>query len=135
MSVTGFLVNGWNNVKDNNDAKTVGVSLGMKPNAKTGLFLNYLVGNEFADDVDGGTRKLIRHRRHLRAERQDQPARQLRLRHATRSMARTWPGTAWPWAFKYQATDKFAFSPRFEWFVDDDGFATGLKQTLSGESR
>ena len=34
VSVTGYLVNGWNNVKDNNDAKTVGASLAIKPTAR-----------------------------------------------------------------------------------------------------
>ena len=129
VSVTGFLVNGWNDVKDNNDAKTVGVSLGLKPNAKTGLFVNYLVGNEFADDVDGGTRNLI------------DVVGTYAINDKTSFLANfdygmdslddedlAWYGVAL--GLKYQATDKFAFSPRYEWFVDDDGFATGLKQTL-----
>jgi Putative beta-barrel porin-2, OmpL-like. bbp2 len=31
---------------------------------------------------------------------------------------------------KIQANDWFAFSPRFEWYSDSDGFTTGTAQTL-----
>jgi hypothetical protein len=31
---------------------------------------------------------------------------------------------------KFQANSWLAFSPRFEWYDDHDGFTTGLKQTL-----
>ena len=59
VSVTGFLVNGWNDVKDNNSDKTVGVSLSLKPTAKVGVITNYLVGKEQAADADGGVRNLL----------------------------------------------------------------------------
>ena len=49
VSLTGFLVNGWNDVIDNNSAKTVGGSISYKPNAKAGLIVNYMVGKETAD--------------------------------------------------------------------------------------
>ena len=131
VSVTGYLVNGWNNVIENNGDKTVGVSLGLKPNAKTGVFVNYLVGKEFASE-----RRRRRHPQPARHRRQPmrsttRPAcSPTSTTAATTSTARPWTGTAWRWALKYQATDKFAVSPRYEWFVDDDGFATGLAQTL-----
>ena len=34
VSLTGYLVNGWNDVKDNNKDKTVGASLTVKPTGK-----------------------------------------------------------------------------------------------------
>ena len=129
VSLTGFLVNGWNDVKDNNDAKTVGVSLGLKPNAKTGVFVNYLVGNEFADDDDGGTRNLIDIVGTFALNDKTSLVGNFDYgRDSLEGEDLDWYGVAL--GLKYQATDKFAFSPRYEWFVDDDGFATGLKQTL-----
>jgi hypothetical protein len=129
VSVTGFLVNGWNNVKENNDGKTVGVSLGLKPNAKTGVFVNYLVGNEFPDDADGGTRNLIDIVGTYAAT--DKISLIGNFDYGKDSLEGTdvnWYGVAA--GLKYQANEHVAFSPRYEWFVDDDGFATGTSQTL-----
>ena len=39
-SVTGYFVNGWNNVIDNNSGKTYGFSLGWNPNKKVGMTQN-----------------------------------------------------------------------------------------------
>ena len=39
-----------------------------------------------------------------------------------------WSGVAV--GVKYQATPTWAFSPRYEFFTDSDGFATGLDQTV-----
>ena len=58
VSLTGYLVNGWNDVKDNNGAKTVGASLAIKPGKAT-IIANYLVGDEQPEGSDGGTRNLI----------------------------------------------------------------------------
>src|SRR5204863_9180987 len=46
LTVTGFLVNGWNNVVDSNHAKTVGVSVTGKPNANVSVIANYMTGVE-----------------------------------------------------------------------------------------
>ena len=45
-SLTGFFVNGWNNVVDNNTAKTYGMSLGWNPNKKVSVTENYMAGPE-----------------------------------------------------------------------------------------
>lgn len=45
-SLTGFLVNGWNNVVDNNTGKTYGLSFGWNPNKKFGIAQTYMVGPE-----------------------------------------------------------------------------------------
>jgi Putative beta-barrel porin-2, OmpL-like. bbp2 len=129
VSVTGYLVNGWNNVIENNGDKTVGVSLGLKPNAKTGVFVNYLVGKEFPDEDDGGTRNLIDIVGTYAIN--DKTSVVGNFDYARDSLddeSLNVYGVAL--GLKYQATDKFAVSPRYEWLVDDDGFATGLSQTL-----
>jgi len=45
-TVTGYLVNGWNNVVDNNSGKTFGASLAWNPTKKVSITENYLVGPE-----------------------------------------------------------------------------------------
>src|SRR5712671_6390697 len=44
--LTGFLVNGWNNVVDNNTGKTYGMSFAWNPNKKFGITENYMAGPE-----------------------------------------------------------------------------------------
>ena len=130
VTVTGYLLNGWNNVIENNDPKTVGVSVGVKPNDRTGLFFNYLVGNEFPEDVeDAGTRNLFDVVASFAAT--DKISLLGNFDYGRDSFEDTdvnWYGVAV--GMKYQHDENWAFSPRYEWFVDDDGFATGVSQTL-----
>jgi hypothetical protein len=129
VSVTGFLLNGWNNVIENNGAKTVGVSVGIKPNDKTGLFFNYLVGDEWADDDDGGVRNLFDVVGSFAVTDKVSLLGQFDYgRDSFEGDDLNWYGIGL--AMKYQADENWAFSPRYEWYVDDDGFTTGLEQTL-----
>ena len=50
FSLTGYLVNGWNNSVDNNSGKTVGFSAAWTPNAKWSLIQNYTAGPEHTND-------------------------------------------------------------------------------------
>src|SRR4029077_3837238 len=45
-SLSGFFVNGWNNVVDNNTGKTYGICFGWNPNKKFGIVQNYMIGPE-----------------------------------------------------------------------------------------
>jgi len=45
-TVAAYVVNGWNDVRDNNRAKAVGLMATLKPTAKLTLTENYLLGNE-----------------------------------------------------------------------------------------
>ncbi len=49
-AVAGYLVNGWNNVIDNNTGKTYGGSFFWNPNKKFGITQNYLIGPELANN-------------------------------------------------------------------------------------
>src|SRR6266849_3677956 len=51
VSLMGALVNGWNNVEDNNGGKTVGVSLTVKPTKKLTIIQNYTGGPEQDDSA------------------------------------------------------------------------------------
>jgi Putative beta-barrel porin-2, OmpL-like. bbp2 len=50
VSLTAYLVNGWNDTIDDNSGKTTGFSLAITPNAKWSLTENYLVGPEQPND-------------------------------------------------------------------------------------
>ena len=129
VSVTGFLVNGWNDVKDNNKAKTVGGSLTLKPSGKATIIANYLVGKEQADNADGGTRNLF----DLVVNYAASPKLTLLGNFDYGHDKVTGDGVDWygvAFGAKYQPSDKWAFIPRYEIFKDADGFSTGTTQTL-----
>ena len=46
FNLTGYFVNGFNNLVDNNSGKTYGVSAGMNPTKKNAITLNYFAGPE-----------------------------------------------------------------------------------------
>ena len=50
FSLSGLLVNGWNNVVDNNSAKTVGVQATLKPSAALTIAQSYMGGPEQPND-------------------------------------------------------------------------------------
>ena len=52
-SMTGFLVNGWNNTLDNNSGKTYGVSFALTPTKKLTITPTYLAGPEAPTGVFG----------------------------------------------------------------------------------
>ncbi|HTX14386.1 MAG TPA: porin [Candidatus Baltobacteraceae bacterium] len=54
-SITGYLVNGWNNSEEQNTGKTYGVSVAWTPNAKWAVTENYLAGpqdDQYLNDCD-----------------------------------------------------------------------------------
>jgi hypothetical protein len=129
VSVTGYVVNGWNNVRDNNGDKTVGIGLATKPTAKLAVNGTYMVGKEQAEDADGGVRNLVDVVAIYSATDKLSILGNFDYGHDNvESDGVDWYGVAF--GAKYQATDKWAFSPRFEIFRDADGWATGTAQTL-----
>jgi len=130
VTVTGYVVNGWNNVKDNNSDKTVGIGLATKPTAKLAVNGNYMVGKE-QNESDGGTRNLIDVLAIYSAT--DRFSALVNFDYGHDKVVDDgvdWYGLAL--GAKFQATDKWAFSPRYEIFNDADGFATGTVQTVQG---
>jgi len=129
VSFTGYVVNGWNNVKDNNDAKTLIGSVTVKPTGKLTLIGNYIVGKEQAENADGGTRNLIDVVASYAASDKLSVLGNFDYGHdKVTGDGVDWSGVAV--GVKYQATPTWAFSPRYELFTDSDGFATGLDQTV-----
>jgi hypothetical protein len=128
VSVTGFLVNGWNNAADNNTGKTIGGQVILKPTAKLAIIENYTGGPEQTDDNDDW--------RHLSDtivtySINKQISLAANYDYASDKVAGesvSWQGIAG--YLKYQANDWFALSPRFEYFNDEDGFSTGTAQKV-----
>jgi hypothetical protein len=129
VTVTGYVVNGWNNVRDNNSDKTVGIGVLTKPTENLAVNAGYMVGKEQSGDADGGTRNLF----DIVAIYTATPKLSVlgNFDYGTDKVdddGVNWYGVAI--GAKYQANDRWAFSPRYEVFLDDDGFATGLSQTV-----
>lgn len=142
MPVTGHfsagaaLVNGWNNVEDNNTGKTGGFT-GVYTTGKFTWTHNYYVGPE-KNDTNKGLRHLYDTTLLLT------PWKTANFyvnfdygvdRNVGRG-ARRWAGVAG--AARFAVSRHFALAPRLEWFNDADGLMTGAAQkvkeaTLTGE--
>lgn len=136
-SFSGFVVNGWNNVIDNNRRKTFGVQALIKPSSSLTISQNYMFGPEQLgnnDDWrhlwDGTVTYAVNDSVSLMAN-YDYGFDRV-------NGARVhWQGLA-AYARIQPSSKKLAFSPRFEWYSDHDGFTTGVRQsvkefTLTGE--
>ena len=151
VSITGYLVNGWNNIVDNNSGKTAGFSLAWTPNKKWGVTQNFLIGPELASNaalaVPGGTvdpagsnssfRQLwdtvvtyspnsklswMLNGDYGRGDRFVSPLT------STITTPVDWYGAAG--YVKYAFNSKYTVAGRYEYFNDPEGFATGLGPAL-----
>ncbi len=124
LVVTGFLVNGWNNVGDNNGAKSAGLSVSGKPTSDLTVTATYIGGPETTDD-NSGARHLfdtvvsynVTERTVLGANYdvgRDQHTQQL------------WQGAAV--YLRYRVRGWLAAATRLELVSDLDGFMTGISQ-------
>ena len=52
VTLGGYIVNGWNNVKDNNSGRTFGAQALVKPIAPLMITLNYMAGPEQAENTN-----------------------------------------------------------------------------------
>ena len=136
VTLGGYVVNGWNNVKDNNVSKSVGLTGSYKPHEKITFVGNLLVGHEnsfiatsrqlydailtinVSDSVtmmanyDYGRDRFVDTSSFLAVE----------------GARAHWQGIAG--YIKYKVNDTFTLSTRYEWFDDHDGFMTGTAQEL-----
>ncbi len=128
-SLTGYLVNGWNNIVDNNTGKTYGVSFGWNPTKKVSVTQNYMAGPEQAGsnrDWRQLTDTVVSY----------SPTSRLSFmvnfdygwgdRIADLSRAVWWSGAAG--YVRYAFGDRYAVATRYEYYNDRDGFTTGTAQ-------
>ncbi|MGA2631827.1 MAG: porin, partial [Terriglobia bacterium] len=130
VALSGFVVNGWNNVIDNNTGKTYGVSLSLNPSKKLAIAQNYMAGPEMT-----GTNQNWR-----------QLSDTIVTVNATDKLSfivnydygrgdsiglpdpAHWQGVAG--YMRYAFDGKHAFAMRYEWYDDPTGFTTGAAQQL-----
>jgi hypothetical protein len=132
------VVNGWNNTEDNNTGKTLGFT-GVYTKPKYTLYGNYYVGPEntgtnvgWRNLIDANlvltpTPKLNAYINYDYAQNRNANVDESG-KFTAGSLAR-WQGIAV--AAHYQATAKSAITPRFEYFIDPQGFSTGTAQKLN----
>lgn len=140
VALTGFAVNGWDNLFENNvnnnAGKTVGFQLGLTPSKKFAFTQTYLAGPEapLANVPDISARDNWRHIADSVATVYVTDKLTLLGNFVYGSDADNdgvrghWTGFAG--YFKYAFNNRFAFSPRFEVLNDRDGLRTGLAQTI-----
>jgi len=132
----GFhLVNGWNNVEDNNSGKTVGLTGALAAGPVT-WSNNYYAGPE-KTGVNQGWRHVYDTTLLVSGSK---ASAYLNFDYGTDknpgAADNVWYGVAG--AARFAFGDHFAIAPRLEWFNDRDGFSTGMPQklkefTLTGE--
>jgi hypothetical protein len=131
-SLTGYVVNGWNNVVEDNTGKTYGMSLGWNVTKRVSVTQNYMAGPEQADNSNwrqlwdtvitySPTSKLS-----LMAN--SDYGRGDRLAGVVHPVY--WMGLAG--YVKYAFNDKYAVASRYEYYDDHDGFTTGIAQNFNG---
>jgi hypothetical protein len=137
FTLGGYIVNGWNNVKDNNSGKTFGLQALVKPTTPIAITLNYMGGPEQKDDTDDW-RHLFDATLMVTINGVFSIQGNVDYGHDRVAGADVnWKGVAL--YAKAQATPLFAVIPRFEYYDDSHGgFTTGAAQkvkefTLTGE--
>lgn len=135
----GFqLVNGWNNVEDNNSGKTVGVTTALTlGDGKFAWFNSYYAGPE-TNAFNSGFRNF--NSTVINVNPTSKISSYFQWDYGTEKVA---AGGSYDWitvggAAKFQISEKFAISPRVEYYYDKDGYITGVSQklkefTLTGE--
>ncbi len=132
VSVTGYAVNGWDSIGDNNSGKTFGFTVAVAPRKNFNFSQTYLTGPENALD-NGNWRNIF-----------DTMATYIATdkltfmgdfvygnTSSTLGLQRDhWSGVAG--YAKYAFTERLALAGRYDTFRDQSAFYTGLAQTLHG---
>lgn len=127
VTATGFVLNGWNNVKDNNASKSVAAQVVVAPTDRVSIAATWMGGAE-QTAVDGW-RHMVDAIVHLTLT----PRVKLQLNAdlvRDRGLA---PGVGWHGvaaALRTQLTPAWTLAPRLEWFADPQGVSTGVAQDV-----
>jgi hypothetical protein len=140
-SVTGYVVNGWNNIVENNTGKTYGASFGWNPTKKISFIQNYMAGPEQTND-NSNWRQLwdtvITYSPTSKLSftvngdygRGDHPILATAPNVIFGPKPVFWTGVAG--YVKYALNDKYTVVSRYEYYDDHDGFTTGTPQHFNG---
>lgn len=128
VALSAFVVNGWNDVVDNNSGKTFGFQAAINPAKKLSIVQNYMVGPEQSND-NSDRRQLW----DTTVTYTLTPSFSL-MSNYDYGMDRVLGSRVW-WQgvagyARLQITPWFAVSPRAEWYEDPQGFTTGVAQKV-----
>ena len=130
VALTGYIVNGWNNVVDNNSGKTYGIQLNLNPNKYLAIAQGYMAGPEMT-----GTNQNWRQLSDtiVTVNATDKLSFIVNFDYGTGDNVgfhepAWWTGVAG--YMRYTIDDRHAFALRYEWFKDPMGFATLTSQQL-----
>jgi hypothetical protein len=129
-SLTGFFVNGWNDVIDNNTGKSYGMSFAWTPNKKFGITETYMAGPE-ESNINSTWRQLAdtvitySPNSKLSFMLNGDYGRGDRIEEYNDVLSNPvfWTGVAGYVRYAFNSTS--AFSTRYEYYDDHDGFTTG----------
>lgn len=127
VTATGFLLNGWNNVKDNNRAKSFGTQVLVAASDRVSLGGTWIGGAEHSG-VDGWRNMLD-----AIVSVTVTPRVKLQLNADYVRDRALGPGVGWHGvaaALRTELTQKWTLAPRVEWFSDPQGAATGVRQDV-----
>ena len=127
-TIMGAIVNGWNNVVENNAGKTIGAQIAFKPIPALSIVQNYMAGPEQPSDSHDWRRLSDSVVTWTMT-----PALSVMGNYDYGSDTMAGSGVHWQGVAAYaklQARKWIALSPRFEWYDDPSGFTTGAVQTL-----
>ena len=128
VTVVGGVVNGWNNIVDNNTGKTLMGVVTFKATPKVTVTTDYLGGPE-QPNTNSNWRHLSDTVVTLAPAPKVTVIGNYDYGHESEGdTSVTWQGVAG--LLKYQATPTVAVTPRFEYYDDGDGFTTGTAQKL-----
>jgi hypothetical protein len=136
LSLAGYVVNGWNDVVDNNTGKSEAVQATVKPFGSLAIIETYIGGPEQANDTQD-RRNVSDTVVTYTLTKQVSVAGNYDYGQDKQSGAKVkWQGFAG--YARFQPTEWFALSPRAEIYNDSEGFTTGMAQklkevTLTGE--
>ena len=133
VSIGGYVVNGWDNVKENYSAKSIGTNVSVKPVKQVSIIGNFLYGKE--NPLHDKARKLYEVTGTIT------PIERIALTgdwvfgrdHANPVGNFDGPQVEWEGVAGYakiKVSNKFNLNGRYEWFDDRDGFRTGTVQEL-----
>jgi hypothetical protein len=124
------IINGWNNVEDNNTSKTMGFTTALTT-SKVNWNNNYYVGNEKTDTL-GGVKIKAPGLRHfydtvLGINPSGKVSGLFNFDYGVEQNpgGRSYVFYGYSVAMRALGAENFAFSPRFDWYKDRDGFITG----------
>ena len=128
LSLIGMVVNGWNNVNENNTAKTIGGEIAYKPSGSFSIVENYIAGPEQPANNDDW-----RQVSDTIATVTVNPAFSLMANYDYGKDTFAGEGVHWQGLAAYAKIQgkRVALSPRFEWYDDPQGASTGTPQTLN----